>query len=153
MTESRNGQAARDRLVDKIATLPVRATITVTVAELRAALAPPDPAAARQRLEQLGARLWTILNYISHGWTDQEIADHLYLGLNTVKTHKVKLYRALGATDRAHLVRLGFQLGLLQPDDPITPRRPCERRRNHEHRRKRAAEAAAAYNPGDRSTG
>jgi DNA-binding NarL/FixJ family response regulator len=131
-----NGQGeARDRLIDKIAGLTNHANVTVPVADLRAVLQPPDHAAARRRLEQLGARLWVILNYISHGWTDQEIADHLYLSYNTIKTYKIHLYRELGATDRANLVRVGFELGLLQPAERVFPRRPCERRQNRDRRR------------------
>ena len=55
-----------------------------------------------------------ILELVSHGYSNGEIAKELYVTENSVKTLLRSLYVRLGARDRAHAVRLGFELGILR---------------------------------------
>jgi LuxR family transcriptional regulator, maltose regulon positive regulatory protein len=43
----------------------------------------------------------------------REIADRLYVSLNTVKTHQRGLHRKLGVADRTQAVKRGRELGIL----------------------------------------
>ena len=50
---------------------------------------------------------------VEEGLTNGEIAQRLFLGENTVKTHLRKLYELIGANDRAHAVALALRLGVV----------------------------------------
>jgi len=57
-----------------------------------------------------------VLLLISHGQSNPEIGRHLHLTEDTIKTHCRRLFRKLGARDRAHAVAIGFQRGILGGD-------------------------------------
>ena len=48
---------------------------------------------------------------MSRGRSNSEIGRELYLSEDTVKTHARRLFRKLGAADRAHAVAVGFRWG------------------------------------------
>lgn len=54
-----------------------------------------------------------VLNLIAFEYTAKEIADRLYISINTVKTHKRHLQEKLHVRNVAGLVRRGFELGFL----------------------------------------
>jgi LuxR family transcriptional regulator, maltose regulon positive regulatory protein len=63
-----------------------------------------------------------VLIYLPTHLSAQEIADELYLSVNTVKTHQRHLYRKLGASSRTQAVRQAQALGLLAPFFvPVSP--------------------------------
>jgi DNA-binding NarL/FixJ family response regulator len=53
--------------------------------------------------------VWTL---VTSGRSNAEIAEALFLGEATVKTHVSRLLAKLAARDRVHLVVLGFEHGL-----------------------------------------
>ena len=54
---------------------------------------------------------------MSRGLSNAGIGKELFLSEDTVKTHARRLFRKLGAADRAQAVALGFRWGFLhQPD-------------------------------------
>ncbi len=55
------------------------------------------------------------LALVVRGLRNQEIADALFLGVNTVKTHLKSLYRKLGARNRAEAVALALADGAFRP--------------------------------------
>jgi two-component system, NarL family, nitrate/nitrite response regulator NarL len=55
-----------------------------------------------------------ILHMIADGKSLPQIADELYLGLTTVKTHVQRLYEKLGVSDRAAAVATAMRRGLLE---------------------------------------
>ncbi|MEU6260461.1 response regulator transcription factor [Streptomyces sp. NPDC047043] len=70
---------------------------------------------APQRLAELTDRERQVFVLIAHGFTNPEIADHLTIGDATVKTHVSRLLMKLGARDRAQLVAVAYQSGLVAP--------------------------------------
>jgi DNA-binding NarL/FixJ family response regulator len=64
---------------------------------------------------QLTEREQQVLDRMSRGASNPEIGRELYLSEDTVKSHARRLFRKIGARDRGHAVRIGFELGLLTP--------------------------------------
>ncbi len=62
----------------------------------------------------LSERELQVLGGMSRGRSNAEIGRELYLSEDTVKTHARRLFRKLGAADRAHAVALGFRWGLVR---------------------------------------
>jgi DNA-binding NarL/FixJ family response regulator len=54
-----------------------------------------------------------VLEGMSRGKSNAEIGGELYLSEDTVKTHARRLFRKIGAADRAQAVALGFRWGFL----------------------------------------
>lgn len=54
-----------------------------------------------------------VLEGMSRGLSNAEIGHELFLSEDTVKTHARRLFRKIGAADRAQAVALGFRWGLL----------------------------------------
>lgn len=67
------------------------------------------PALTRQRLndnllDPVSRREWEVLELLLSGKTNQEIADELFVSINTVKTHLSHLYHKLGVESRAQVL-------------------------------------------------
>jgi LuxR family transcriptional regulator, maltose regulon positive regulatory protein len=78
---------------------------------------PAGPPRLREPLSHAEAR---VLRYLPTKLSAPEIADELYLSVNTVKTHMRHLYDKLGVHRRHEAVEQARALGLLAP----SPRRP-----------------------------
>ena len=75
----------------------------------------PDPLRPPpQALARLTAREREVLTLIAHGLSNTEIAGQLAMSVPTAKTHVSRILAKLGARDRAQLVVLAFQAGLVQ---------------------------------------
>ncbi|HEY2672512.1 MAG TPA: LuxR C-terminal-related transcriptional regulator, partial [Rugosimonospora sp.] len=72
---------------------------------------PPTP----QRLAVLTDRERGILVLVAGGLSNDEIAQHLVLSPATVKTHVNRAMVKLAARDRAQLVVIAYQTGLVRP--------------------------------------
>lgn len=70
-------------------------------------------AARRAVIEPLTKREQTILRYLASSLSNTEIANELYVSINTVKTHQRTVYRKLGAEGRRDAVRRARALRLL----------------------------------------
>jgi len=78
---------------------------------VRALLAEED----RQGSEPvLTERELDVLKLVAAGFSNKEIAAHLYVGVSTVKTHLDDVYRKLDVSDRAHAVAVALRAGLLE---------------------------------------
>ncbi|PVZ09470.1 response regulator transcription factor [Actinomycetospora cinnamomea] len=76
-----------------------------------------DPSAlpgARPVTTELSEREMDVLLGMTEGLSNAEIAAELVLAEDTVKTHARRLFRKLGAGDRADAVARGFRQGLLR---------------------------------------
>ncbi|PVE95022.1 MULTISPECIES: response regulator transcription factor [unclassified Microbacterium] len=83
--------------------------------QLGTARAEPDPADSA-RLADLTERERDVFLAIGRGLTNSEIAQTLYVGESTVKTHVGRVLAKLGARDRIHAVILAHRLGLVGED-------------------------------------
>jgi DNA-binding NarL/FixJ family response regulator len=61
----------------------------------------------------LTEREMQVLRGMSQGQSNGEIGHELFLSEDTVKTHARRLFRKLGARDRAQAVAVGFRRGLV----------------------------------------
>jgi DNA-binding NarL/FixJ family response regulator len=72
---------------------------------------PPEGAPRRTALTQ---RELQVLRGMADGRSNAEIGRELFVSEDTVKTHARRLFRKLGARDRAHAVAVGFRSGALR---------------------------------------
>ncbi|MFF3497652.1 response regulator [Streptomyces sp. NPDC003247] len=73
-----------------------------------------DPARA-QRLDALTGREREVLVQVAGGHSNDEIAERLRVSPLTVKTHVNRAMAKLGARDRAQLVVIAYESGLVRP--------------------------------------
>jgi DNA-binding NarL/FixJ family response regulator len=73
----------------------------------------PDPDTAP--LEELTPREREVLALVGQGLSNAEIAERLVLSPLTAKTHVARLFMKLGARDRAQLVVIAYETGLVVP--------------------------------------
>jgi DNA-binding NarL/FixJ family response regulator len=78
-------------------------------------LTAPAVAAAPKSLETLTNREREVLTLVAAGWTNDEIAQHLVVSPATTKTHINRTMTKLGVRDRAQLVVIAYQTGLVRP--------------------------------------
>jgi DNA-binding NarL/FixJ family response regulator len=71
---------------------------------------PPEAVARRMALTE---RELQVLRGMADGKSNAEIGRELFVSEDTVKTHARRLFRKLGARDRAHAVAAGFRAGLV----------------------------------------
>jgi DNA-binding NarL/FixJ family response regulator len=64
-------------------------------------------------IEPLTEREIEVLQWVTQGLSNKQIAGKLYISEHTVKFHVSSIYGKLGATNRAEAVRLGVQQGLV----------------------------------------
>ncbi|MGW4116438.1 response regulator transcription factor [Actinosynnema sp. NPDC004786] len=84
----------------------------VTRRVMRAAAAGPAPRAA-DRLAALTPREREVLAEVGTGRSNAEIAERLVISTATARTHVGRLLAKLGARDRAQLVVLAYETGLV----------------------------------------
>ncbi|HXD33257.1 MAG TPA: LuxR C-terminal-related transcriptional regulator [Pyrinomonadaceae bacterium] len=77
--------------------------------------APTEFSLNAERLRELAItkRELEILELISMGLSNREIADKLFVSENTVKTHSSRLFDKLSAKRRTQAVQIGKELGLI----------------------------------------
>ncbi len=68
---------------------------------------------AQPRRTALTERELQVLRGMADGKSNAEIGRELFVSEDTVKTHARRLFRKLGARDRAHAVAAGFRAGLV----------------------------------------
>jgi DNA-binding NarL/FixJ family response regulator len=81
---------------------------------------PQSAPAASPALGGLTERETEVLGLVAKGWSNAEIAGHLFISAATAKTHVSRLLMKLDARDRAQLVVVAYETGLVsaQPRQP-----------------------------------
>ena len=69
----------------------------------------------RPSLDELTPREREVLALVGEGLSNGEIAERLVLSPLTAKTHVARLFTKLDARDRAQLVVLAYETGLVVP--------------------------------------
>jgi DNA-binding NarL/FixJ family response regulator len=106
---------ARGYLVKDASREELSAMVTQALADSSARRSSP-----RSRPESAGGmpvlteRELQVLRGMGRGRSNSEIGKELYLSEDTVKTHARRLFRKLGAADRAQAVAMGFRWGLVR---------------------------------------
>ncbi|MGX9885495.1 response regulator [Streptomyces sp. NPDC002276] len=72
---------------------------------------PTDP----ERLAALTPREREVMGLVARGLTNQDIAERLFVTPVTVKTHLNRAMAKLGARDRAQLVVIAYETGMVRP--------------------------------------
>jgi DNA-binding NarL/FixJ family response regulator len=75
----------------------------------------PSAASAGVALDQLTEREREVLELVARGQSNAEIAGALYVSHATVKTHVSRLLMKLAARDRAQLVMIAYESGVVMP--------------------------------------
>lgn len=101
------GYVAKDASREELA-----AAIALALTASPHALTGRTPPSGRRPV--LSTREQQVLEGIARGLSNGEIGRELFLTEDTVKTHARRLYRKMGATDRAGAVANGFRWGLLR---------------------------------------
>ncbi|MCW3063743.1 MAG: DNA-binding response regulator [Solirubrobacterales bacterium] len=72
-------------------------------------------------LELLTAREREVMALVATGLSNEEIAERLVISAATAKTHVSRAMSKLSARDRAQLVVLAYETGLVRIDPPVRP--------------------------------
>ncbi len=67
-------------------------------------------------LDVLSTREKRVLTLVASGYTNQEVAQELGLGVKSIETYRFRLNEKLGFTKKTELVRFALESGLLTPD-------------------------------------
>jgi DNA-binding NarL/FixJ family response regulator len=101
--------AAGDALLSPSVTRRVIGQFAVAPGQSRPAASPPS------ELEQLTDREREVLVLVAEGLSNDEIAARLVISPATAKTHVSRTMNKLGARDRAQLVVMAYEGGLIRP--------------------------------------
>jgi DNA-binding CsgD family transcriptional regulator len=94
-----------------VAWVPLRIGVEQIVAMVEAAA---RPSAASADLVGLTGREMEVLGLIAEGLTNQEIADRVYVSINSVKTYIRAAYRKIGVNSRSQAAVWCLQHGIVR---------------------------------------
>jgi DNA-binding NarL/FixJ family response regulator len=75
----------------------------------------PDPSSTLRGFDELTDRELDVMRLVAKGMTNAEIADALFLGEATVKTHVGRILSKLDLRDRVQVVVVAYESGLVTP--------------------------------------
>jgi DNA-binding NarL/FixJ family response regulator len=105
---------ARGFLVKDASREELTTMVTQALADSAARRVPRARPEATGGVPTLTERELQVLQGMGRGRSNNEIGRELYLSEDTVKTHARRLFRKLGAADRAQAVAMGFRWGLVR---------------------------------------
>ena len=72
--------------------------------------------APKRQVSILSERELEVLKLVAQGYTSQQIAKRILVGVKTVETYRARLAQKLGLRTRSDVVRFAVQMGLLTPE-------------------------------------
>ncbi len=72
----------------------------------------------------LSDRELEVLTHLVQGHSNQEIADKLFVSLNTIKTHLASIYGKLGVSRRTQAIQKAKELSILSSERMNSPKSP-----------------------------
>jgi two-component system response regulator NreC len=69
-----------------------------------------------QPINILSDRELQVLRLVARGYTSQQIAEQILVGVKTVETYRSRLTQKLGLRTRSDVVRFAIQMGILTPE-------------------------------------
>jgi DNA-binding NarL/FixJ family response regulator len=76
---------------------------------------PDSPPVPPPELDGLTDRELEVLALVARGWSNVEVAERLFITPATTKSHVSRLLMKLGARDRAQLIVMAYEVGLVSP--------------------------------------
>jgi DNA-binding NarL/FixJ family response regulator len=76
---------------------------------------PDDRLLPPPELDGLTDRELEVLTLVARGWSNVEVAERLFITAATTKSHVSRLLMKLGARDRAQLIVMAYEVGLVSP--------------------------------------
>jgi DNA-binding NarL/FixJ family response regulator len=118
--------APAEQLVDAVRVIArgdalLAPSVTRLLIEEVAKRPPVDPLLVAPGLADLTDRELEVLLQVARGMSNSEIADRLYLGEATVKTHLGRVLTKLDVRDRVQAVVLAYESGLVTPGTADQP--------------------------------
>ncbi len=92
-------------------TKPKQLAVSASIVQFEPKSSQPDEAVASKI--GISKRELEVLQLISEGLSNQEIADRLFLSLNTVKTHSSNLFLKLDVKRRTQAIQKAKEIGLI----------------------------------------
>ena len=112
------GERMRGLIADCKAQIEKRAhadeSVRPQLAYIRKLLGAFPSSASAALVEPLSARELQVLRLLADGLSNAEIAERIVVGVGTVKTHVLNVYRKLGVNSRTQAIARGRELGLLE---------------------------------------
>ena len=90
-----------------------RPELLMAMSDTMAGGTPQSNRAGADGAPSLTDRELQVLQGMSRGRSNGEIGEELFLSEDTIKTHARRLFKKLGARDRAHAVAVGFRYGFV----------------------------------------
>ncbi len=82
-------------------------------ATLESILSPESSPVDRSPLDVLSEREREVLRQVARGYTSRQIAEEIGLSIKTVESYRARLMRKLGLKERADMVRLAIEMGII----------------------------------------
>ena len=110
-----NKSAADTELISAIRAV-ARGRVFIDVgdaATLESILSPATIKVGKSPVDTLSDREREVLGQVARGYTNQKIADEIGLSVKTVESYRARLMKKLGLKERADLVRLAIERGII----------------------------------------
>lgn len=110
-----NKSAADTELISAIRAV-ARGRVFIDVgdaATLESILSPAPIKVGKSPVDTLSDREREVLGQVARGYTNQKIADEIGLSIKTVESYRARLMKKLGLKERADLVRLAIEMGII----------------------------------------
>jgi LuxR family maltose regulon positive regulatory protein len=101
-----------ERIAASIHNQILNEAIERTCVETKGPMQNSEPEPKRQLIEPLSHRELEVLHLICEGKSNQEIADELFVSLNTIKRHTNNIFGKMGVSRRAQAIHEAHNLGL-----------------------------------------